>query len=560
MKTRGRPPHPEILTLRQQDVLALIRRGLTNDEIAEQLGISSDGVKFHVSEILRRLGVETRHEAAAWQPQPVRTRWAFALAPSALASKLPFAWPVKVIAGAAFVVTAGLVAFLTWGVVATRDDGERLVADTGEPSPVTPSPPLTGIAEVDAAIRVLVAHDIDGVMRLVEFGPIGCSNEQTVGSPPPCRPGQPDGSPIDVFGLHSCEGSYTTTLDGVRNAVENAFSTSGRSSIYAVLRDNSEDRGQDGYYIVETPGAATSSSADVRFWYVTATGKLQYLQSECGPRGAAQQTEYRFPINPEFAYGPKNDCTTGAYGNLLVTVESSSPGGITPQFWGQAMDTREIPTGTRAIVTTGTFTQWRSSVSRVEDVRPGMVLQASGPYDANCVIQAETILAPIPSRTPGARSHYVNPFLGVELDFPSSWLADPNYGGNVGDLWDSYADPEGRDHGYFYITVLNAPSIDYAANVSAHHKLRPFGDAPQISDVSLPAGQAKLILPDPADPSLYTATIILPMRVPIPTLFGDGVYSLIELGADRDHIMQIAESLALTVPVPNPPSPPTATP
>ncbi len=66
MGNRGRPPYPDILTPRQWEVLALVRQGLSNDEIARRLGISLDGVKFHVSEILSKLAVSNRNEAARW--------------------------------------------------------------------------------------------------------------------------------------------------------------------------------------------------------------------------------------------------------------------------------------------------------------------------------------------------------------------------------------------------------------------------------------------------------------------------------------------------------------
>ena len=39
--------------------------GLTNEEIAHRLGITLDGAKYHVSQILSKLGVATREEAAA---------------------------------------------------------------------------------------------------------------------------------------------------------------------------------------------------------------------------------------------------------------------------------------------------------------------------------------------------------------------------------------------------------------------------------------------------------------------------------------------------------------
>ncbi len=53
------------LTPRQQQVLDLVARGKTNGEIAEALEITLDGVKWHVREILAKLEVESRDEAAA---------------------------------------------------------------------------------------------------------------------------------------------------------------------------------------------------------------------------------------------------------------------------------------------------------------------------------------------------------------------------------------------------------------------------------------------------------------------------------------------------------------
>ena len=56
--------HPDELTPREREVFDLLRLGLTNEEIAERLGISLDGAKYHVSQILSKLGVATRTEAA----------------------------------------------------------------------------------------------------------------------------------------------------------------------------------------------------------------------------------------------------------------------------------------------------------------------------------------------------------------------------------------------------------------------------------------------------------------------------------------------------------------
>ena len=82
MRRRGRPRHPDVLTPREWEVLALIRKGLTNPEIASRLGIGREGVKSHVSEILSKLSVSSREEAARWQPSD-RPWWAGAPAPIA---------------------------------------------------------------------------------------------------------------------------------------------------------------------------------------------------------------------------------------------------------------------------------------------------------------------------------------------------------------------------------------------------------------------------------------------------------------------------------------------
>jgi hypothetical protein len=49
-------------------VLEHVREGQTNAEIAVRLGISPDGVKFHVSNMLSKLELPDRQALAAWQP------------------------------------------------------------------------------------------------------------------------------------------------------------------------------------------------------------------------------------------------------------------------------------------------------------------------------------------------------------------------------------------------------------------------------------------------------------------------------------------------------------
>ncbi|MFC5137734.1 AAA family ATPase [Actinomycetospora rhizophila] len=60
----GTRAHPEGLTPRQADILALVADGLTNAQIAARLVLSVRTVDHHVSAVLAKLGVASREEAA----------------------------------------------------------------------------------------------------------------------------------------------------------------------------------------------------------------------------------------------------------------------------------------------------------------------------------------------------------------------------------------------------------------------------------------------------------------------------------------------------------------
>jgi DNA-binding NarL/FixJ family response regulator len=58
-----RSDHPRTLTDRERQALAMVADGLTNEEIAERLMLSSETIRTHVRNAMRKLGTHTRAHA-----------------------------------------------------------------------------------------------------------------------------------------------------------------------------------------------------------------------------------------------------------------------------------------------------------------------------------------------------------------------------------------------------------------------------------------------------------------------------------------------------------------
>jgi Protein of unknown function (DUF4232)/Bacterial regulatory proteins, luxR family len=109
-----------------------VRVGPTNDEIAARLGITLDGAKYHVSQILAKLSVASREEAAALPDQAPLPWWARALAWSAAAKVAAVATMLAVVIG---------LGVMAWAVLATGsgESQSALVATTPTATPTGPT-------------------------------------------------------------------------------------------------------------------------------------------------------------------------------------------------------------------------------------------------------------------------------------------------------------------------------------------------------------------------------------------------------------------------------------
>jgi DNA-binding CsgD family transcriptional regulator len=184
MKTRGRPRHPDVLTPREWEALTLVREGLTNPQIAERMGITLDAAKYHVSEILSKLQLRSREEAATWQPEPPREA---ALRPSwanAIARWMPFLAPAAGVSVAVAAV-AGL-GVLAYGVISSEGEEEPSVgatpSATAAPALGQPSEAEQIVAEGDlAAYAVAESGSALTVWNTCEFQ-LDCSTAWRLGT------------------------------------------------------------------------------------------------------------------------------------------------------------------------------------------------------------------------------------------------------------------------------------------------------------------------------------------------------------------------------------------
>lgn len=148
------------LSDRQRHILDLIVKRYTNQQIADEEGMTLDGAKWHITQIMTKLGVDTREEAAEfWRVHNGgRARLSRALL-------LAFAEPVRWVAiGTA---TVGVVAAVAIGLYVSWPGGDEAL-----PAASPAATASTGMARVDTGkdlVFVLDELEFDGTSTAVTY-------------------------------------------------------------------------------------------------------------------------------------------------------------------------------------------------------------------------------------------------------------------------------------------------------------------------------------------------------------------------------------------------------
>src|SRR6185312_13058106 len=215
-------------TARQRQVLDLLARGRTNPEIADELGISLDGAKWHVREIIGTLGVDSREEAAdLWREENGLVRRVFRGIAGVLGM---FAGPAGWVAGG--LVATGVAAIVVLAiVVATRGSnplpalapGPSATATASQPTatattqgtpqatPTRPAgaiPAISGVPIVDKVIDAVTRNDSTSFRALFRGTDVACVAPGAYTTAPSCPDGIAVGTPVPSIVSFHCEGGW----------------------------------------------------------------------------------------------------------------------------------------------------------------------------------------------------------------------------------------------------------------------------------------------------------------------------------------------------------------
>jgi len=120
----------------------------------------------------------------------------------------------------------------------------------------------------------------------------------------------------------------------------------------------------------------------------------------------------------------------------------------------------------------------------------------------------------------------------VSLSYPLGWEQNESY----------LVKYEGEE-GYFQLSATNGDSIDTVVDREANHKLKPYGNEPQIDNLTIDNNEARLISPSDDQPLEMQLQSSLIVRYPNSVEIDNRTYHYFILWADKDHIRKIANSI-----------------
>jgi DNA-binding CsgD family transcriptional regulator/predicted enzyme related to lactoylglutathione lyase len=164
---RGRPPHPDVLTPAEWQVLNWARHGVDRAEIARRRGTSVNAVKYHLANISGKLGVRGR-ELRLWPGVPATHRRSTTIMSNATSVRVAAIGQVSLFvrdtqrAERFYGTTLGLPHLFTFGDLAFFDaGGVRLYLHRKEEAGWKPSSVLYfTVDDIDAAQEALTASGV----------------------------------------------------------------------------------------------------------------------------------------------------------------------------------------------------------------------------------------------------------------------------------------------------------------------------------------------------------------------------------------------------------------
>lgn len=263
-------------TPRQREVLTLISKGKTNPEIADALGISRDGVKYHVSEVLSKLGSNSREEAAEYWRRHNGLAPRFSRVFDGVCASTALRWATATAFAGGVALAAGAVLFSRGG-----DDvpsSTVLASVTQEATPGVAGQDSTSDPQLDVVIAAVLSGDRALMESFLRLDSVACGEAGGPGNGLPCGT-DPPGTVRPAFAHVGCDATYWT---GSQFPWIDSFQ--GRSpKVYAAYREDPAP--------ANAPRSAPKGSAVVVFETVqnggfaieADDGRIVAERATCGP-------------------------------------------------------------------------------------------------------------------------------------------------------------------------------------------------------------------------------------------------------------------------------------